>query len=114
MVEIVGILLASRNGQNADQENVGEPMRHACRIARILDPAASLSAIPSRPAACAKSRTPPSELIRPPSNAAVTFLRLKAGKEKGKRLSSSMAGVAQSLGLVKLVWSPISHDKSTG
>src|SRR5438270_6610202 len=38
--------------------------------------------------------TPPSELIRPPSKAAVIFLRRTAGKQNGRRLSSVMAGVA--------------------
>ena len=37
--------------------------------------AASLSAIPMRRSAKANSITPPSELMRPPSNAAVIFLR---------------------------------------
>jgi len=35
---------------------------------------------------------PPSELIRPPSKAAVIFLRRTAGKQNGRRLSSIMAG----------------------
>jgi hypothetical protein len=39
--------------------------------------------------------TPPSELIRPPSKAAVIFLRCTAGKENDRRLSSVMAGVAR-------------------
>jgi len=39
--------------------------------------------------------TPPSELIRPPSKAAVIFLRRTAGKQNGRRLSSIMAGVAR-------------------
>src|ERR1700732_947375 len=34
---------------------------------------------------------PPSELIRPPSKAAVIFLRRTAGKQNGRRLSSIMA-----------------------
>src|SRR5712671_4889541 len=38
--------------------------------------------------------TPPSELIRPPSKAAVIFLRWTTGKQNGRRLSSVMAGVA--------------------
>src|SRR6266481_2562918 len=38
--------------------------------------------------------TPPSELIRPPSKAAVIFLRWTTGKRNGRRLSSVMAGVA--------------------
>src|SRR5205823_13247897 len=38
--------------------------------------------------------TPPSELIRPPSKAAVIFLRSTAGKQNGRRLSLVMAGMA--------------------
>src|SRR5205823_8531209 len=38
--------------------------------------------------------TPPSELIRPASKAAVIFLRWTTGKQNGRRLSSVMAGVA--------------------
>src|ERR1700746_3267778 len=38
--------------------------------------------------------TPPSELIRPPSKAAVIFLRWTTGKQNGRRLSSVMGGVA--------------------
>jgi hypothetical protein len=44
----------------------------------------------------ASNMTPPSEVIRPPSNAAVTFLRSTAGNENGSRLSSIIAGVAAS------------------
>src|SRR5690348_11521603 len=40
--------------------------------------------------------TPPSELMRPPSNVAVIFLRSTDGSENGSRLSSIMAGVAAS------------------
>src|ERR1700675_3701562 len=38
--------------------------------------------------------TPPSELIRPASKAAVIFLRWATGKQNGRRLSSVMADVA--------------------
>ena len=55
---------------------------------------ASRSAMPSRRSAIASSITPPSEVRRPPSKAAVTFLRATAGNENGRRLSSVMAGVA--------------------
>jgi hypothetical protein len=58
--------------------------------------AASLSAMPIRRSASANSITPPSELMRPPSNAAVTFLRCTDGSANGSRLSSVMAGVAES------------------
>jgi hypothetical protein len=57
---------------------------------------ASRSAMPSSFSTAASSITPPSEVMRPPSKAAVTFLRSTVGKLKGSRLSSSMAGVAAS------------------
>jgi hypothetical protein len=43
-----------------------------------------------------QQQTPPSELRRPPSNAAVTFLRSTAGNPNGNKLSSVMAGVVRS------------------
>src|SRR5205823_11984522 len=51
--------------------------------------------MPSRRSAWASSMTPPSELIRPPSKAAVIFLRRTAGKQNGRRLSPVMADVAR-------------------
>src|SRR5438105_2807381 len=51
--------------------------------------------MPSRRSAWASNITPPSELIRPPSKAAVIFFRQTAGKQNGRRLSSVMAGVAR-------------------
>src|SRR5436305_630647 len=51
--------------------------------------------MPSRRSAWASNITPPSELIRPPSKAAVIFLRQTAGKQNGRRLSSVLAGVAR-------------------
>jgi transposase-like protein len=50
-------------------------------------------AIPSRRSAIANSITPPSEVSRPPSNAAVTGLRRTAGKRNEGGLKSVMAGV---------------------
>ena len=44
----------------------------------------------------ASNITPPSDVMRPPSNAAVTFLRCTDGSENGSRVSSIMAGVAAS------------------
>src|SRR5713226_2051744 len=58
---------------------------------------ASRSAMPSRRSAWASNMTPPSELIRPPSKAAVIFLRRTAGKQNGRRLSSVRAGVRASI-----------------
>src|ERR1700676_1840529 len=55
---------------------------------------AKLSAKPRRRSAIARSITPPFEVRRPPSKAAVTFLASTAGNEKGRIVSSVMAGVA--------------------
>src|SRR6202790_2729516 len=55
---------------------------------------AKLSAKPRRRSAIARSITPPFEVRRPPSKAAVTFLARMAGNEKGRIVSSGMAGVA--------------------
>src|SRR6202166_5398287 len=57
-------------------------------------PGAKLSAKPRRRSAIARSITPPFEVRRPPSKAAVTFLARMAGNEKGRIVSSVMAGVA--------------------
>src|SRR5258708_11008840 len=55
---------------------------------------ANLTAKPRRRSAIARSITPPFEVRRPPSKAAVTFLALTAGNENGRIVSSVMAGVA--------------------
>src|SRR5580693_37592 len=55
---------------------------------------ANLSAKPRRRSAIARSITPPFEVRRPPSKAAVTFLARTAGNENGRIVSSVMAGVA--------------------
>jgi hypothetical protein len=57
---------------------------------------ASLAAIPIDVSMAASSITPPSEVRRPPSNRAVTFLRCTDGSENASRLSSIMAGVEAS------------------
>lgn len=58
---------------------------------------ANLSARCRRRSAAASSMTLPSEEMRPPSNAAVIFLRPTAGNENGKNVSSVMAGVARAI-----------------
>src|SRR5271165_4683094 len=47
--------------------------------------------------------TPPSELIVPPSNAAVIFLPQRLGNENGRSVSSSLAGMADSVRVPGLV-----------
>jgi hypothetical protein len=97
VVEVVGIFVAAGNSQHAGAQGC---RRHcaspaadcACQVIR----GASLSAIPKVFSNAASKITPPSEVTRPPSNAAETFLRSTAGKLNGSRVSSSMAGVAAS------------------
>ena len=55
---------------------------------------ARLSARRKQRSASRNGMGPPSDKIRPPSKAAPTFLRRTAGRSKGRRLSSVMAGVA--------------------
>jgi hypothetical protein len=59
--------------------------------------AASLSANPRRRSAAASTITPPSDVMRPSSNAAVIFLPRMAGNENGSSISSVMAGVARKM-----------------
>ncbi len=58
---------------------------------------ANRSATPRRRSAIDSNMAPPSEVRRPPSKSAVTFLRATDGNENGGRLSSVMAGAAGEL-----------------
>ena len=57
---------------------------------------ASLAAIPIDASKAPSNITPPSEVMRPPSKAAVIFLRCTDGSENGSSVSWFMAGVAPS------------------
>ena len=95
MVEVVGILIAASDRQHARTQDIGHAVRHQQRIARIGDERCEpVGETKIDFSTWASSITPPSEVMRPPSNAAVTFLRSTAGKLRGSRLSSTMAGVA--------------------
>jgi len=59
--------------------------------------ATNVSIRPSRLSERAKSKTLPSELINPPSNATATFFRQILGKENVRSVSSSVAGMADSV-----------------
>ena len=96
MVEIVGILIAAGNRQHTRAQYVGHAVCNQQRITRIGDQRREPPGEPEFSLTAASNITPPSEVMRPPSNAAVTFLRSTAGKLNGSRLSSSMAGVAVS------------------
>jgi len=49
------------------------------------------------------STTPPSELIRPPSKAAVIFLPIMLARKNGSIVSSAAAGMADSAQIAELV-----------
>src|ERR1019366_5244099 len=83
----------------AEMEKIALIFRHR-RIIEVPEPAfrppksrrsgntrANLSAKPRRSSAIARSITPPFEVRRPPSKAAVTFLARTAGNEKGRIVS---------------------------
>ena len=74
--------------------------------------AASVLATARRRSASESKITPLSEERRPPSNAAVTFLRDTAGRENVSGLSSVMAGVAGLFNVRRMVLTPISYANS--
>jgi hypothetical protein len=88
-VEVVGILVAAGDRQNARQQDLGEPYdglasEHADRGSQPR------AAIPIRRAASASNMTPPSDDNRPPSKAAVSFLP-RAAKNENCRWRSCAA-----------------------
>ena len=98
VVEVVAVLIAAGDGEDAGAQDVGDAVGDQVRDrGGSAISAASLSAMPRRRSAAASSITPPSDVRRPPSNAALTFLRRTAGKSNGSRVSSDMAGVARAM-----------------
>ncbi len=70
---------------------------------------ASRSAMPSRRSAWAKSITPPSDVIRPPSKAALTFFRATGGRSKGRGISSSIKIHCSLIAVRLLIRSTMTH-----
>ena len=93
-IEIVGVLVAAADREDAGPDHVGDRMGDARGIAPIGNAARQTLATPNRRSAIESSITPPSEDIRPPSKAAVTFLPWTAGNENSGIVSSVMAAVA--------------------
>ncbi len=94
MIEVVRILVAAGDGQNARTKNAVERMGDQQGIARIGDDGRELARHAQSTLGLPQQHHAGVEVMRPPSNAAVIFLRQTAGNENGRRLSSSMAGVA--------------------
>ena len=95
MIEVVAIFIAAGDGKHARAQDVGDAVPHQQRIARVAHQRRKFGGDPDRLLTAPSSSTPPSEVIRPPSNAAVTLCRTD-GRENGSRVSSIMAGVAAS------------------
>jgi len=95
-VEVVGILVAAGDRENAGAQDIGQPMSDPALIAAVRDHRGEPFGEAQPPLRLGEQITPPSEESRPPSKAAVTFLRPMAGKQNGSKLSSVMAGVAAS------------------
>src|SRR4051794_15740207 len=95
MIEVIGVLVAAGDGEHAGAQDVTMLCVTNSGLRGSAIRRASRSAIPRRRSAAAKSMTRPSEVIRPPSNAAVIFLRPTAGNRNGAVVSSHMAGVAR-------------------
>jgi hypothetical protein len=74
MIDVVGVLVTAADSEHPCAKHVGKTVDDACRIAPMREHRASLSAKPRRRSAIANSITPPFDVSRPPSNAAVTFL----------------------------------------
>jgi hypothetical protein len=67
-------LIAAADREHARAEHIGEAVQDPRRVAPIREHQANLSAKPRRRSAIARSITPPFEVRRPPSKAAVIFL----------------------------------------
>ena len=74
MIEVVGVLVAAADREHAGAEHIDKAVHDPRRIAPIREHPGQLSAKPRRRSAIARSITPPFEVRRPPSKAAVTFL----------------------------------------
>ena len=80
-MKVVAVRVAASNSKRARLEHILHRVGDVGRVARIVDQSGKRSG--DRPARSASESkiTPLSEERRPPSNAAVTFLRDTAGKE---------------------------------
>src|SRR6267142_5633899 len=74
MIEVVSVLVAAADREHASAEHVDKACTTRVGSRRSGNTRAKLSAKPRRRSAIARSITPPFEVRRPPSKAAVTFL----------------------------------------
>jgi hypothetical protein len=90
-VQVVGVLVAVSDGEDPRPQNSGDGEYGPARIA-VIESKRPPAGEAKPPFGCGHR---PSEVIRPPSNAAVTFLRWEAGNAIGRVVSSVMANAAE-------------------
>jgi hypothetical protein len=88
-VEIVAVLVAARDRQDAGAQDVGHAVLHKVRIARVGDQAGKRVGDAQTALGGGDQQDTPSDVMRPPSKAATTFLRATAGKWNGSKLSGT-------------------------
>ena len=88
-IQIVSVLVAARNGEDAGADHSASVRVIRAGSRRSRKQRANRSATPRRRSAIDSNMTPPSEVRRPPSKSAVTFLRATDGNENGRAVSSS-------------------------
>ena len=74
MIKVVGVFVAAADREHASAEHIDQAVHDPRRLAPIREYPGQLVGKPRRRSAIARSITPPFEVRRPPSKAAVTFL----------------------------------------
>ena len=74
MIEVVGVLVAAADREHASAEHIDKAVHDPRRIAPIREHPGQIVGQTEMPLGIARSITPPFEVSRPPSKAAVTFL----------------------------------------
>jgi Mrp family chromosome partitioning ATPase len=106
MIEIIGILIAAGDGEDAGEQDLGQGMDDPAGIAPVRDDGREPVRDGEPTGGLGQRRTPPSEVRRPPSKAAVSFLPRTDGNANGRAVGSDMAGVAGSTVRLRLASAP--------
>ena len=90
---------AAGHGGDAGAQDIDQAVPDTRRVARVAYGSSELLGQLQAPLGSGQKHDPAirGNALRPPSNAAVIFLRPTAGKENGGNVSSVMAGVARAM-----------------
>src|SRR5271169_2730950 len=106
IIQIISIRVAAGNCEDPSTQNVCHCVRDQIWVAVVRDDRGQRIDQTKPLVGAGSNKTPPSELIRPPSNAAVTFFWQMLGKENARSVSSSLAGMADSVRTLRLASVP--------